>query len=62
VNRCTRHGLARGPSGLCSRCLSDKARLSVPRTDRTRAAARLFLALLAFVATFAALMSYCDTN
>jgi len=27
-----------------------------------RIAARIFLSLLAFVATFAALMSYCDTN
>lgn len=62
VNRCTRHDLARGPDGLCARCLKDKERLSAPRNDRLRIAARLLLALLAFIATFAALLSYCDTN
>lgn len=62
MSRCTRHGLARGPDGLCSRCLADRERLSVPRADHARTAARIFLSLLAFVATFAALLSYCDTN
>jgi hypothetical protein len=62
VNRCTRHDLARGPEGLCARCVADKERLSVPRGDALRTVARLLLAFMAFVATFAALLSFCDTN